>query len=562
MIGELIRRSRRRLTLAVALGLVAGIAGAGLIAIVGRAEHDVARAFGGHASTIFAIALAVRLAAAFVSRVLLVQTGQDFVLQLRTSLAERVLSSDLLAVERVGAARVTAALTGDVTAVATFFASVPTVCVSAAVVIGSLVFIAILSGKLLLLTLLVIGLGVAVYRPLSHYGTRRFAAARQTENALFAHFAQLTRGFKELKMDRAKSAAFLEPLLKDTVAEYRRENVAALNAYALVDVWTGFVFFLALGAALFPGLSPVMSSPAQAAAYVLAMMFLVGPLHAVVGLLPVASSALVSVRALQALSNGLLVRADVAGVAAERPMLPLLQSGGWRRLDLEGIQFSYEAEEAFGVGPLDFQLNPGEIVFVTGGNGSGKSTFVKVLSGLYLPHGGRLCLDGVPVDASRWPSYRASFSAIFSDFCLFPELPVATSPALERRARGYLKQLRLDHLVTIENGRFSRMDLSTGQRRRLAMVAALLEDRPLLLLDEWAAEQDAETRAFFYEELLPSLRDRGTTVVAVTHDERFFDCADRLVRFEYGMISQVQLRAAVPKSERSTAFVSGIRPNT
>jgi putative ATP-binding cassette transporter len=542
MIAELVRRARFTLLSAVALGLLAGVAGAGLIAVIGRVERDGAAAFGGRALLVFSAALAVRLMAAFCSRLILIRTGQDFVLQLRSSLTRRVLAASLLSVERVSAARITAALSSDVTAIAGFFAAIPTVCVNAAVVFGSLVFIAFLSGPLLVLTVLVIGLGVAVYRPLSQYGTRRFARARRTENALFSYFAELTRGFKELKMDGVKREQAFEPLLARSTAEYRSENSAALNAYALVDAWSGFVFFLALGAAIFPPLSVLHASPARAGAYVLAMMFLVGPLHSVVGLLPVASSAVVAARALEALCKELSPQAPLS----LRERTPPLIEKGWRRLCLENVEFSYEGEEGFGVGPVSLCLQPGEIVFITGGNGSGKSTFLRLLAGLYSPHGGRIQLDGVPVEPSTEQSYRDSFSAIFSDFCLFPQLPVAAGAGLEQRAREYLKQLRLDRLVHLEDGRFSRVDLSTGQRKRLAMVSALLEERPLVLLDEWAAEQDAETRAYFYETLLPSLRERGVTVVAVTHDDRFFDCADRVLRFEYGAAHEEPRRAVAP----------------
>ena len=84
--------------------------------------------------------------------------------------------------------------------------------------------------------------------------------------------------------------------------------------------------------------------------------------------------------------------------------------------------------------------------------------------------------------------------------------------------------------MSYADGRFSTLDLSTGQRKRLAMVAALLDDKPIYIFDEWAADQDPGFRRYFYEGLLGELKARGKTVLAVTHDDRYFGVADRVVK--------------------------------
>jgi putative ATP-binding cassette transporter len=553
LLRSLLDHSRMTLSLAALLGLFGGVAGAGLIALINRVEQRGTGDFGSWAGWLFFALLAARLASGLISKMLLVRSGQDVVRHLRATLARRLLSAPLLCLEALGASRVTAALTTDVAAVALFFANIPTLCVNIAVVLGCLSYIGFVSRSLLALTLVVIALGIGVHQLLSRRATRRLGRARRTENALFRHLASLTDGFKELKMDGGKAEFVLTKLLDRAANEYRVENVGAYDAYALAEAWTGFLVFLPFGIVLFGGFPWLTTSAGETGAYVLTLLFLVAPLSSVVGLVPIIGSALVSIRSIEGVQQSLDAVDGEPSTTA-----PLLRAGAFRRLTFEGICFSYQDPDAFGVGPVDFALEPGEIVFIVGGNGSGKSTFVKVMAGLYPANRGRICVDGAPVREDQRQAYRASFSSIFADYHLFPELPVALDAEAELRAKEYLSLLRLDGRVTIENGRFSRVDLSTGQRKRLAMVAAMLENRPIMILDEWAAEQDAEARAFFYDHLLPTLRARGTTVVAVTHDDRFFACADRLVRFDYGRITE-ESRTRAPRSAPRGHSVPALR---
>lgn len=551
LLGSLIARSRGALALAATMGLIGGAMGAGLIALINHVQQRGAATVGEWAAWLFLVVLAGRLVSALISKMLLVRSGQDVVRHVRASLARRLLSASLPALEALGPHRVTTALTTDVANIALLFANIPSLCVNAAIALGCLVYIGFISSSLLAMTLVVIVVGVAVHQILSRRATRRLHRARRGENALFEHLTSLTHGFKELKMDGEKASFVLDRLIADAANDYRRENVRAYDVFAIAEVWTGLLLFLPFGLALFADTPWLPAEPEVTGAYVLTLLFLVAPLSAVVGLVPLIGAAIVSIRSIESVQGSL----DAVDAAPET-CTALLRRGAWRRLTFEGVSFSYAGTDGFGVGPVDLTLEPGEIVFVVGGNGSGKSTFVKVMAGLYPVQRGRICVEGVPLRAEQRSAYRASFSAIFSDFCLFPELPVALDDAARARADEYLALLGLEGRVSIEGGRFSRMDLSTGQRKRLAMVAALVEDRAILVLDEWAAEQDAESRALFYERLLPRLRARGVTVVAVTHDDRFFSCADRLVRFDYGRITEDVRLSAAPVARSPQAATS------
>jgi putative ATP-binding cassette transporter len=188
------------------------------------------------------------------------------------------------------------------------------------------------------------------------------------------------------------------------------------------------------------------------------------------------------------------------------------------------------------LGPIDVEIAPGELVFVIGGNGSGKSTFVKVLAGLYSPQQGEIRLGETVVSDTNRAWYRDHYSVVFSDSYLFEKLLGLDDALVESQAKSYLSRLRMDHKVDIKGRTFSTTDLSQGQRKRLALVTAYLEDRAIYIFDEWAADQDPEYKEIFYRELLPDLRARGKSVVVITHDDRYFHLGDRVLKLEDGKV--------------------------
>src|SRR5246500_2304383 len=215
---------------------------------------------------------------------------------------------------------------------------------------------------------------------------------------------------------------------------------------------------------------------------------------------------------------------------------------------MRNIEFRYTdrfSDTVFKIGPIDFTLQHGELIFLTGGNGSGKSTFLRVLSGLYPPDSGEVTLDGKAITDANRDEYRALMSAIFFDYHLFQRLyglPEAHPAEIDR----LLRQFRLNEKTGLKNGEFRTLDLSGGQRRRLALIVSLLEKRPIMLLDEWTAEQDPEFRLKFYDELLPDMMRAGATIVVITHDDRYLDelrLPARRIRMDEGRIVDQRLVA-------------------
>jgi putative ATP-binding cassette transporter len=209
-------------------------------------------------------------------------------------------------------------------------------------------------------------------------------------------------------------------------------------------------------------------------------------------------------------------------------------------VELQGITHTYHREGedgGFTLGPIDIELRPGEIVFLIGGNGSGKTTLAKVLVGLYAPESGAIRLNGRPIADADRESYRQHFAAVFSDFYLFERLVGLGRHDIDAEAEEYLRDLHLSHKVSVRQGVFTTLALSQGQRKRLALLTAYLEDRPVYLFDEWAADQDPLFKKVFYTQLLPELRARGKAVLVISHDDRYFGVADRIVRLDYGRLA-------------------------
>jgi putative ATP-binding cassette transporter len=244
-----------------------------------------------------------------------------------------------------------------------------------------------------------------------------------------------------------------------------------------------------------------------------------------------------------------LARIEAIGISLGEAPSPKVgpEAPAWSdRISLRGVTHTYYRERddrQFVLGPLDLDLKKGEMLFIVGGNGSGKSTLAKLLAGLYEPEAGAILVDGVAIDDQRREAYRHLFSAVFSDFYLFERLLGAD--LLEEDARRYLVELQLSHKVRVEEGKLSTVELSSGQRRRLALLGVYLERRSICIFDEWASDQDPIFKEVFYRQVLPDLQAQGRTLVVVTHDDRYFGVADRILKLEDGKLVPTSLPPAM-----------------
>lgn len=405
-------------------------------------------------------------------------------------------------------------------------------CQSAVLLLFCSLYIAWLSPLALVLILGTAMAGVLAYLARVRRMTRHLHQVLSTENKLYGQLRDLLHGFRELKLSPRGAAALTRAIevTSGAVRDGRRAH-ENMTSRAFTESQLTFYFVTASIVFILPSLSPAF--PGVVVKLAGATLFMASPISILANAIPVFTNARASIENIRALEDRLSL--------IEAPATSSEQREDFVRIELAGVTFAHrDAEDVvlFTLGPLDFTLCKGEVVFVTGGNGSGKSTFVHLLCGLHAPERGTIGLDGLPVEPDGRPSYRTLFSVIFSDMHLFQRLYGLDEALDPRRVAEVLDLLELANKVAIVDGAFSTIDLSAGQRKRLALAASILHRRPILILDEWAADQDPQFRRKFYEVIVPWLRTQGFTVVAVTHDDRYFAHADRRIHLTEGRIDE------------------------
>jgi putative pyoverdin transport system ATP-binding/permease protein len=537
----LLRQSLAPVLFAMIAALLGGLASVGLLAAINQKlghpdGHDAALVWWFVCLVLLAPVLRV------VSAVLVVRLSQRAVQSLRKDISRRILAAPLDRVEEIGQHRLQALIGDDIGNLALAFSQIPMLCVNFAVALACLIYLGWLSKLVLGGTLIMMAIGTISYRLPMAAAFRRMWRAREETDVLYKHYRGIIQGTKELKLNASRRAAFLTDL--DSSGEkVRRLNVSATLFQAAGTTGGQSLVFVAIGLLLFSRIGLRSDLPqAAVTSCTIVILYMLNPLQLLFGILPDLARALTSERKVQSFELPAVSCGDDESTVPPKPLAEL----GWSRLELVGALHRYHGEgigDPFTLGPLDLHFHAGELVFITGGNGSGKSTLAKLLVGLYRPVSGEVRLDGAAITDENREAFRQNFSVVFSDFYLFDSLPGPQGSNLARAAH-YLKLLQLDRKVAIDNGTISTLELSHGQRKRLALLLALLEDRPIYVLDEWAADQDPLFKGIFYHQLLPELQARRKTVIAITHDDAFYGVADRILKLADGRLEEDRYRSS------------------
>jgi putative ATP-binding cassette transporter len=527
-----LRFSRGMAVLVVVTGVLSGVASTGLIAAINAAINRQAPV---RVLLWTFIGLCVALPVfRFLSTWLLTKLTQQMLFDLRLTLSRRILAAPLRELEKIGPAGLLATLTEDIAAIVGAVGNLPLLILHLTVVFGCLVYLGVLSWQLLLLVLGFMVVGIISYQLPLVRAQRFFRLGREAWDSLFQSLRGLTEGTKELKIHAPRREAFISHLLGPSADQLRHASLVGNTFYAAANSWGQILFFVVIGLVLFAASGLLELTTPAVTGFILVLLYMMTPLDVLLNMLPGLGRATVSAQKVEEL--GLSLRQGATD--ADPVRLPPMRRE-WRRIELVGVGHSYRQEDVPGVddfilGPIDLTLEPGELVFVVGGNGSGKTTLAKLLIGLYGPEQGEVRLDQEPVTVENRDAYRQLFSVVFNDFYLFDRLIGIEHPRLDQEAGRYLGDLKLSHKVEVEDGKLTTIDLSQGQRKRLALLTAYLEDRPIYLFDEWAADQDPMFKKVFYTELLPDLRRRGKTVVVISHDDHYYEVADRIVKLNDG----------------------------
>ncbi len=530
LIWLLLRASSLQVAIAIVTGLISGGTSARLIALInsainGNSTTDLAWQFPTLAFVV--------LVSSIISQVLLIKLSQNAVYRLRLRLSQGILSSPLRHLEELGTNKLLATLTDDVTTLSNTVYAIPFICVDIAVIVGCLIYMLTLSGAVFAFTIGFLMMAIGSVQVLINRADYFLKVARDEQDNLFKHFRAITDGIKELKLNTTRRQDFLIDELQVSAAKSRDQNSAALFTFSVSTGWGNLLFFILIGLLLFTLPQFVDIAPSVLSAYVLTLTYIMLPMQSILDKLQQLVRASVALQKIEKLGLELATQKEGSTLILH----PITQN--WNKLELQQVTHTYRGEKEdskFTLGPFDLTFNQGEIVFIVGGNGSGKSTLAKLITGLYIPESGKICLNKKVITDDNREWYRQHFSVVFSDYYLFERLSGVNNLFSKSQAKEYLRQLQLENKVEIRNNRLSTTSLSQGQRKRLALLAAYLENRPIYLFDEWASDQDPVFREIFYKQILSNLKQRGKTVLVISHDDNYFPVADRIIKLDYGKI--------------------------
>ncbi len=527
---ELLRReSTASFTALVLAAGLAGISNALVLAIINRAAEKASTERGSTRDLVlFMIVMCVYAVSQWRLMTTATREVERVLDRLRIRLADKIRRSDLEPLEEMGRTLIYASINKETMAISQSAMIMMMSCQAAVLIFFTAIYVAVLSTAAFILTVILGVMLAIIYIRRSKKLSLDVHETLRRENDLFDSLTHLLTGFKEVRMNRARSNdlfASFEEISHD--ATERKINTQA--QISRMFIFSQAAFYVLLGVIVFvvPRLSTTYST--EVVKITTAVLFLVGPMTALVGTVPNLAGADVACENIATLEAAL----DRSLSRKEERFVPLK---GFRRISFRDVVFHYHDATfgtAFTVGPINFELNAGETVFVSGGNGSGKSTFLKLLTALYYPQEGSIHIDDRLLTPESYDSYRSLFATVFTDYHLFDRL-YGMYDVLGEDIDRQLEFIEMTGKTKVVNSRFETLELSGGQKKRLALLVSLLENRPICVFDEMAADQDPAFRKKFYKEILPLLHQQGRTIVVVTHDDKYFGDADRLMKMDEG----------------------------
>ncbi|MCS4472975.1 cyclic peptide export ABC transporter [Clostridium botulinum] len=464
----------------------------------------------------------------------LIDFTNEIVYSKRMKIVNKLLGAHYSKFEQIEKGRIQSTLNNDTETISRFVNILIGGITSAVTLICCFIYLGTINIYALLLSALIIVLIASIYYLVGRYANKLGEDARDLQNVFFKFINDLIGGFKELSLNENRKNEFQKDI-EESCDKYKVKRNKSALAFANMFVIGELLFTLAIGSVvfIFPLVLKELDSTSLTS-YVFVLLYMTGPVHGILNTIPNAIEVKISLKRINSLIDEISSYNKEEGNTIDKNIRGSLS------LKLQDVEYEYAKTdgESFKVGPINYEFKSGEIVFITGGNGSGKSTLAKLLTGLYSPTKGDISLN----DRISQKLLNQSYSTVFADFYLFDKLYGINYKGKEIEIQRYLEILQLNDKVQIQDGKFSTTKLSTGQKKRLALLVTYLEDRPIYLFDEWSADQDPEFRLFFYDTLLPELKAKGKCVIAVTHDDRYFNLADRVIKMDLGKISNLEMR--------------------
>jgi len=527
-----IRDAPAMIVISVIAGTSAGFASTALIAVLNSVLNG-GRAKGISHGWLFVGLCIVIPVTASISEVLLVRLTAHAAYELRLRISGKMLSAPYSLLEELGTHRLLAVITDDIPSVTTAITNLPLLISQIAILTGGFVYLGYLSWPMLVLLLVCMVAGMVLYQIPVRKSMQHFRKLREEWDATFKGIRALTEGTKELKLNRKRRSEFVAQQIEKPMLAVRQFYISGNSLASIANKAGQILFYVLIGCIVFWGPVFLHVSHETLTGYTVTVLFMIAPLTLILTAMPVFARGYIAAEKIESLGLSLDSHPPETLTTVAQPC------ASWNTLELVDVVRPYRHDgpvEEFCLGPMNLKFQRGELVFLIGGNGSGKTTLAKLLTGLYEPESGELLFDGVPVTLENRDEFRQNFSVVFYDFYLFEDLFGISNEEAASKGMEYIRRLQIDHKVQIKDGKLSTIELSQGQRKRLALLAAYLEDRPIYVFDEWASDQDPVFKEIFYHQILPELQARNKTIIVITHDDRYYHVANRIIKLERGQI--------------------------
>ena len=535
MLANLIKKNIYQISKIVLLTLVFSGLGVWTLSFINN-ELVSLKEFDTFIAVKFIVVLLLFFVSAIAANISLTNFGHKFIYELRYQSIKQILDTPNSVINEIGKAKIIASLNNDIKTITFAFMSATGFIQSLVFIVCASIYLCVIAPKIFIFLSIWIGATLFINTLFMKKIHLYFKYSRVQDDALQKHYDDIVEGHRELSLNRARASVCFDEL--NFTGDKKRQNMVKADIYhALSDNFTNIMLLGSVGLCVFLCVAFDWASLQTALSISLTILFLRGSFMSMVGSIPAALSAKVSLEKIMSLNLNKF---------KESFKFDDSLNGEWKNIKLKDINFNY-THGKFSLKDVNLEIKRGEITFIIGKNGSGKSTLINLLCGLMCPSSGEIYLDSTKIDEGNLQSYQAKISAIFADFYLFSQTLSHNGFASQSEIDELLALLEIDKKVSVIDNKLSTTQLSTGQRKRLSLLIAILEHRSILILDEWAADQDPLFKRKFYKEILPFLQSKGISIIAVSHDDSYFDVATRIILVKDGFVRELD------ESERISA---------